>query len=98
MSITEYLGIGKEHAVPKETLCNLTHMTDRELRKEIELLNKSGEVMVCNLSDGSGYYIPKDFQEAISYRRQEYSRALSNLKKVDSMDQYIMKTWGGNET
>ncbi len=61
-SIVDYIPVGRENAVTRRQLCELTGMRDRALRNAIEDARQSGEIII-NAQDGRGYYRseePKD--------------------------------------
>ena len=78
-SITSYIPTNKESAVSREMLCQWTGLTDRKVRKLIELARAEG-VMI--LSFGNGYYISEDLEELQRYYAQERRRAISILTRL----------------
>ena len=80
-SITDYLGKGKESAITRDDLCAAVGMTDRRMRKELELAQANG-ALIANEQDGSGYYIPTTERELLSAYKREYGRAMSVLVKL----------------
>lgn len=59
---------GKKNAVKRANLAAQLNLSDREMRKAIEILNEKRHV-VCNLMDGRGYYIPANEMEYLEYER-----------------------------
>ena len=60
MKITrEHIPIGRENAVTRRQLCELTGMNDREVRRQISELRSvddGTELVIVSLSNGRGYY------------------------------------------
>lgn len=80
MNITDFIPAGKENAVTREQLCELTGLRDRAVRKLIEIARIEGAIII-NEQDGAGYYIsedPKDIRRQMEINR---SRALSILRQ-----------------
>lgn len=73
-----YIGVGKDKAITRAQLMALTGMSDRNVRKHIELLRNNGHVIVNN-QDGKGYYISDDIDKIQMQYKQNKNRALSIL-------------------
>lgn len=78
MEIIQYIGHGKENAVKRETLVQLTGLTDRKVRQEIENARHGGTIIINN-QDGRGYFIPTDIEDIEKQYRANKRRALSVL-------------------
>ena len=73
IQISDFLLHGQENAVPRRHLRQLTHLSDRELRRRIQEERLSG---VPILSDNaSGYYLPADDLERARFIRSMRGRA-----------------------
>lgn len=72
--ILNFIGAGEENAVHLDELMKLTGMGNRELRKCIETLRRSGAVIISNQN---GYFQPLRPHEVERYVRQETGRAKS---------------------
>ncbi len=86
-TIFNLLGYGKEHAKTGEYLSNITGASGREVRECIEQLRH--EYIIINDQDGAGYYLSNDPQEARRYYRQEYNRAISILRRLKPVRQFL---------
>ena len=84
MMIEEYIPLGRENAVTRAQLCTLTDLSDRMVRKEIELARRRGCIII-NQQDGRGYYQPTDLEEISVQYRQNKRRALSILAQQKYM-------------
>ena len=75
--------VGHANALSREYLSKITGMSDRMVRRAIELSTKP----IVNM--GYGYFIPDendsvDRAEAHAYRQQEAARARSIIEKLDA--------------
>lgn len=77
---------GAGQRIPRGTLLGLfsaeegKEVSDRQLRKYIELAKQEG-LVIGNDQDGRGYYIPETLKELEITYRQNQSRALAILKQ-----------------
>lgn len=81
MDILEFIPFGKENAIKRQKLRDLTGLTDREMRRAIEVARK--EVPIINLQDGRGYYRPDDKDDIQRYVLQEQARATKILRNIN---------------
>jgi biotin operon repressor len=58
--------IGKDNAITRSELANLTGMNDSSIRLQIEEAREAG-VVICSTHKSKGYYMPKDEMEFIEY-------------------------------
>lgn len=79
---------GRANAVTRSYLRTMTGMSDREVRKEIEKLRNDG-MLICNNSDGYGYYISNDLEELKKQYKSDTARALSILKRRKYLRNYL---------
>ena len=75
LDIASLVPVGHANAISRGNLCIRARMTDREVRRFIEL----SDVLIVNL--GTGYFIPGEGEEHLvrQYRRQELAYSL-NIK------------------
>lgn len=73
-SILNNIGSGEENAIHLCELRAKTGLCDRELRKNIETLRRSGTVII---SSSKGYFKPQNRSEVDRYIKQETHRAKS---------------------
>jgi hypothetical protein len=87
MNIAALIPVGQKNAISRENLCIRARMTDREVRKLIEL----SDVLIVNL--GTGYFIPTEGEEHLvrQYRRQELARLKGNDRKIKKIDGWLRK-------
>lgn len=85
--IHELIPVGQRNAISRENLCIKAKMSDREVRKLIEM----SDVLIINL--GNGYFIPEKNERNLvrQYRHQELSRLLGNGEKIRKIDRWLRK-------
>lgn len=74
--------IGHDHAISRASLAAACGMSDREMRRAIEILRRT--YCICNDSDGKGYYVPRleEYDRVVRYDRQEKARDRSRRKSA----------------
>lgn len=80
MNIVDLIPTGKANAVTRAQLCALTGLSDRNVRRLIEIARIEGEIII-NAQDGAGYYVsdnPEDIRRQMATNR---SRAMSILRQ-----------------
>lgn len=77
-TIADYIPIGRENAITRQRLCEVTGLPDRKVREEIEQARRRGAIIV-NAQDGAGYYQTEDLQEIERQFNQNERRAKSIL-------------------
>ncbi len=75
MNIIDYIPEGKDNAITRETLCELTGLKDRVVREAISQTRR--DTAIINNQDGRGYYKPSNKEEIERYIQQESARAKS---------------------
>lgn len=87
MDIADYIPVGYKNAISRQQLVIRSGMSDRAVRQAV----KDSETLICNLSDGRGYFIPSSTEERYvrAFRAQENHRGLSTGKTVKKCDQWI---------
>lgn len=78
--ITDYIPTGHRHIISRKTLCQLTGLSDRQVRESIAQARRNTPII--NLQDGDGYFIPDpsdngDMELLRRYVRQEEARLKS---------------------
>lgn len=76
--ITDYIPTGRENAVTRTHLREVTGFTDRKVREEIEQARRNGAIII-NAQDGAGYYQSEDIKDIAKQYKQNERRALSIL-------------------
>ena len=84
MKIEDFIPEGKENAITRPELARVLGMTDRAVRKEIELARDRG-ALICNDGDGAGYYTARDICQIERQYRTDRARALAVLKRLKTM-------------
>lgn len=75
MSILDYIPYGENNAISREDLKQITGLTDRQMRKKIEIARETTPIL--NFQGGKGYFIPTETEQYLinKWIRQETSRA-----------------------
>lgn len=94
MSLLELIPRGRENAVTAKFLMQMTGLSDRAVRKEIQDINESGTVMICR-EHKKGYYIPATEREAESYIRYSQSYLITLARKDRAMKRARDKMFSG---
>lgn len=79
MNIADYIPFGKDNAISRKRLSEITGLSDRKLREVIALERRN--TIIINLSNGQGYFQPINGLEddlVVDYYKQENSR----LKRI----------------
>ena len=86
MNIEEYIPTGKDNAISRRQLVTLTRLTDRDVRRLINLARRT--TVIISADDGSGYYLPTEYEELRQYYARESARAgdiYKNLRVVAAL-------------
>lgn len=85
--IAYYIPVGHENAISRQQLCIRTGLGDRQVREAV----KTSKILICNLSDGSGYFIPRDDEINLvkAFKLQEGRRTFSTSKTVKKCDAWL---------
>lgn len=81
------LGYGKSSAITGQQIADSTGLVVREVRAVMEQLRR--EHIIVNDQDGTGYYLSNEPQEAQRYYWQEYSRAISILRRLKPVREFL---------
>ena len=73
MSVLDYIPFGKQNAISRERLSELSGMSDRAVRKAIQALREDGEIILSS-SHGKGYWRSDDASEIGQYIAENKSR------------------------
>ena len=86
---------GSENAITTPDLMLKTGLSNRQVRKAIELLRR--DTCIINNQDGRGYYIADNKAEAERYLKQEQARAKSIYRRLKGTRKYIKEIEGQEE-
>lgn len=93
--IIDFIPFGHKNAISRPILCQRVGLSDRKVRQMIE--NEStAEHPILNLQDGAGYFQPLDEDMSLvrMFRKQEYDRASSIMKRVRAVDKFYKNVTG----
>lgn len=92
----QYIGHGRQNAVPLPVLARLMRMTERKTRHAVQTLNESGMVVIIR-EPKRGYYIPETAEEIDGYIRYNISYRKELNKKIRAMRKYRTENFGNDE-
>jgi len=97
--VIEHLRQGKENAKTRQELCEITGLSDRQVRKLISEERKHG-IPIVNDCDGKGYYIPTTTEEHDAYTKREKKRGfyISNTASKQELCLILNAKFGINIT
>ncbi len=85
-NITDFIPEGKNNAITRNQLCNLTGLSDRKVRELIEQARSKGEIII-NAQDGAGYFRTEDLNEI----EKQYKRNDRRAKSILIQQKYLRK-------
>lgn len=88
MDVLAHLMFGKDNAISRTELSIKTGLSDRQVRRSIEILRR--DYLICNDQDGKGYYRPRDTKEIRRYFKQEDARAKAILRRLKLARQVLV--------
>jgi predicted transcriptional regulator len=91
ITILDYIPFGKDNAVRRSTLADLTKLTDREVRKILKNLIQYG--VIANYQNG-GYYRTKDITEIETAIKIEQARLKSVEHTIEQLEEYKRRLGG----
>lgn len=91
MSITDFIGVGRENAVTRGELVAILNLPDRAVRKLIQEARERGEIII-NAQDGSGYYRSNDLGDMERQYNTNHRRAMSVLRQQKYLRQKMKET------
>lgn len=96
MTIIDYIPTGRENAISRRMLCQLTGFPDRQMRKEVERARQ--QYAILNSQDGSGYFQPSAEEKPLVERwiRQERHRSQKTGNSTLGAEKWLTGEAGGN--
>lgn len=93
MNILDNIPFGKDNAISRERLVQLTGMTDRAIRKSIQELREDGEIILSS-SHGKGYWRSDEASEIGKYIAENRSRIRKLYKTNKKLTEYYYARTG----
>lgn len=89
MTITDFIPYGRENAISRQALAQLTGMDDRQVRRMIE--DARCNVVIINLQDGKGYYLPtsNEREDVVRWYRATLKRAKKILRGLRAARKWL---------
>lgn len=79
--ITDFIPVGRENAISRKRLCEVTGLTDRNLREHIAQARRNTPII--NLQYGDGYFIPDTSDDAdMALLRRYVAQEEGRLKSI----------------
>lgn len=96
MNIIDYIPTGQSNAISRRRLRELSGLSDRRMRLEIEKARQ--DYAILNTQDGSGYFRPTAEEKPLVDRwlRQERSRSRSVDDSTRGAEQWLSGDAGGH--
>lgn len=88
--ILDNVSYGKENAITKRELmkkCGI--INERHVRNLIEDLRSNHGILICSSSKRSGYYYPREKEEAIEFQKEMIARVINIRKTIKSVNNWI---------
>ena len=93
MNILDYIPIGHENAISRETLATVTQLSDRKLRDLISEINQNNDdsQIIINLQDGKGYFRPAEDEDnlVLAWDKIGDSRYKNYRRNASSGERYL---------
>lgn len=93
MKIYDLLPVGAENAIPKVHLVELTGLSERALRAQVQQERRAGHLILTDCSNG-GYYRPNHPSEAIPFVRSMRGRAKEVAAVADAVELAALEAIG----
>lgn len=85
------LPYGKDNAIPKKKLVELTNLNERSIRQNIAILRKQKGILICSNSHSKGYYYPNSESEIMEFVYETKKRIRELSKIVRNAEKYAKK-------
>lgn len=95
MNIIDLIPRGKENAITRERLCEITGMHDRTVRGYIHAARENGE-MIISSTGRKGYYLPTNREEVSRFIGQQKSY-IKNFQRSVSRAERELKNYPTQE-
>ena len=94
LHIVNLIPYGKENAITRTALCNITGLTDRDVRRRIAEDRKTS--VILSVDGGKGYFRPTEteFEEVEVWIKKETARAKSTFEGLKAARDSVKK-YGG---
>lgn len=83
--LLNHLGTGKKNAKTEQELATSMGMTPLETRRAIHAARTKDRVVICNLLDGTGYFIPETDEERLAQYRLTVHRGKAVFNQVNAL-------------
>lgn len=94
MDISVYIPHGRENAISRKALQDLTGFPDRNNRKRIERARLNGVPILSSAARGGGYWRSSDTKEMRKFCKELRDRATTLWKEAEAIERSIAKDEG----
>lgn len=90
-NIVKHIPFGKQNAITRMELANITNLTDREVRRLIS--EARTETVILSVYGGKGYFRPtqEEKTEVEKWLRREHNRAVSTFKAMKAARIFVKR-------
>lgn len=94
MELIELIPEGRENAISKAQLTEITGLSERSLRLVVAGERCRGKIILTDCSGTSGYYKPTNTGEVLAFIRSMRKRARETAAIADAVERALMKEVG----
>ena len=94
MSLVDLIPEGRENAISKAQLTEITGLSERSLRLAVAGERRRGKIILTDCSGTKGYYKPTNSGEVLAFIRSMRKRARETAAIADATERALMKAWG----
>ena len=94
MKLIHLIPEGRENAITKAQLTEITGLSERSLRLVVAGERRRGNIILTDCSGTSGYYKPTNSGEVLAFIRSMRKRAKETAVIADAVERALMKEVG----
>jgi len=94
MELIELIPEGRENAISKVQLTEITGLSERSLRLVVAGERRRGKIILTDCSGTKGYYKPTNSGEVLAFIRSMRKRARETAAIADAVERALMKEVG----
>lgn len=89
LKIVNLIPFGKDNAITRTALCNITGLADREVRRKIA--EERRDNVILSVDDGKGYFHPtcNEKKEVEIWLKKEKNRGISVFKAMKAAQAFL---------
>ena len=94
MELIELIPEGREYAISKAQLAEITGLSERSLRLIVAGERRRGKIILTDCSGTKGYYRPTNSGEVLAFIRSMRKRARETAAIADAVERALMAETG----